>query len=105
MEKNNQNNQEYFNLIKGRGLIFVLFRAEWCDACRLQSKMLYELSNEIKKKIKIVKIDVDEQPHFAQQNDIKVIPTIIAYKNGQPCFKSTGLTSKGQIAEFIINLL
>ena len=91
--------------LKGTGVKILFFRTGWCEACSLQSKMLCELANECSFRIKVLKIDVDENEKIAKGYGVKVLPTTITVINGEIVSRLEGLTSKGDIAEILIKLM
>ena len=58
------------------------FWAEWCGPCKMIGPLLVELSEEYAKKVKIVKLNVDENNNTAIQYAVRSIPTLILFKNG-----------------------
>ena len=63
--------------------VLVDFWAEWCGPCRAIAPVLDELSTELDGKVKIVKLNVDENPAIAAQYGVRSIPTMILFKGGQ----------------------
>jgi thioredoxin 1 len=63
--------------------VLVDFWAEWCGPCRAIAPVLDELSSELEGKVKIVKLNVDENPSIAAQYGVRSIPTMILFKGGQ----------------------
>ena len=81
--------------------VLIDFWAEWCGPCKMIGPVLEELSTELDNKIKIVKINVDENNQTAVKFSIRSIPTLMMIKGGQVQAQHIGAASKSQIKEFI----
>ena len=81
--------------------VLVDFWATWCGPCRMIAPILEEIANENVGKIKVAKINVDEEMELAMQFKIEAIPTLLVFKNGEIVNKSLGVLAK----EEILNLL
>jgi len=79
--------------------VLVDFWAPWCGPCRIVGPVLEEIASEESDKVKIVKVNVDENQQYASQLGVFNIPTMIVYKNGQPVDKIVGAMPKAQILE------
>ena len=82
-------------------LIIVDFWAPWCGPCKQISPVLEKIANEADGKILLVKINIDENQQIAAQLRIQSIPTIYAFKNGQPVDAFQGVLPEKKIIEFI----
>ena len=83
------------------GIVIVDFFATWCGPCRMMSMILEEIEEEVKDKVKIVKVDVDENENLARKFGIMSIPTILFYVNGKMYEKHVGLWQKENLLELI----
>jgi len=81
--------------------VLIDFWAEWCGPCKMIGPVLEELASELNGKLKIVKVNVDENNQTAVQFAIRSIPTLMIIKNGQVQGQHIGAASKTQIQEFI----
>ena len=70
--------------------VLVDFWAEWCGPCRAIGPMLEELSVELEGKVKIVKLNADENPQTVVQYGVRSLPTMILFKNGEPADMKIG---------------
>ncbi len=88
-------------LINGDKAVLVDFSAEWCGPCKMQSPILKELAGEMKGKLRIIKIDVDKNPAIAAQYQVRGVPTLILFRNGEAIWRQSGVASKPQLMQII----
>ena len=81
--------------------VLIDFWAEWCGPCKMIGPVLEELATELESKIKIVKVNVDENNQTAVKFSIRSIPTLIIVKGGAVQAQHIGAASKSQIQEFV----
>lgn len=81
--------------------VLVDFWAAWCGPCKMIAPILDELSGTHGDKIKITKMDVDANKEVPGKFNIRGIPTLIIFKNGEPDSTKVGALSKQQLVEFI----
>ncbi|AWN19556.1 MULTISPECIES: thioredoxin [Streptococcus] len=87
------------------GLVLVDFWATWCGPCRMQAPILEQLSEELDEdELKIVKLDVDENPATAQKFGIMSIPTLLFKKDGQVVKQVAGVHTKDQLKAIVAEL-
>ena len=83
------------------GLAMVDFWAEWCGPCRMVSPIVEELAEEYEDRVKVAKVDVDESQRTAQKFNVRSIPSILFFKDGEHVDTVVGAVPKEQLEEKI----
>jgi thioredoxin 1 len=81
--------------------VVVDFWAEWCGPCRMIAPALEEIATEMKGKVKIAKLNVDENPGIASKLGIRSIPTLMVFKGGKQVATKTGAGPKSELTRWI----
>ncbi len=103
IDVNKSNFQE--EVISTDKLVLVDLYATWCTPCKALAPVLEELADKYADKIKVVKVNVDEEESIAAKFGIASIPTVIFFKNGQTSASFVGLRSASEIEKMIEKLL
>lgn len=90
-----------FSQETSEGLVLADFWAEWCGPCKMIAPVLEEIDSEMEDKVKIVKLDVDENQETAGQFGVMSIPTLIFFKDGEVVDKVIGYQPKEALVEVI----
>ncbi|HBM97683.1 TPA: thioredoxin [bacterium UBP9_UBA11836] len=77
------------------------FFAEWCGPCQMLLPVIEEMATAYEGQVKFVKIDTDESPNVARRYEVKSIPTLLVFKDGQPVARGVGYMDKGRLQDFI----
>lgn len=81
--------------------VLVDFWATWCGPCRMLAPTIAQIAEEQAGKIKVGKVDVDEEPELAQQFRIASIPTLMVFKGGQMVKANIGVVPKAVIEDML----
>jgi thioredoxin 1 len=88
-------------VLKSAEAVVVDFWAEWCGPCRMIAPALEEIAGSMAGKVKIVKLNVDENPTTATKYGVMSIPTLMIFKDGQLASRHTGAKPKQQLEQWI----
>jgi thioredoxin 1 len=77
--------------------VIVDFWAEWCGPCHAVSPVLDRIAEERADEVRLVKVNIDEEPELAQRYGIVSIPTIVLFRGGEPAAAAIGAQPKGAI--------
>ena len=81
--------------------VVVDFWAEWCGPCKMIGPSLEEISNELAGKVKVVKLNIDENPELAAQFGVRSIPTLAMFKGGEVADIKVGAAPKTALSAWI----
>lgn len=81
--------------------VMVDFWATWCNPCRMMHPVLEELDKELEGNVKIVKINIDDEPELASEFGVMSIPTFIVLEKGKPVNSSVGVQSKERLKKLL----
>ncbi|MFE8696942.1 thioredoxin [Cytobacillus sp. FJAT-53684] len=85
----------------GSGVVLADFWAPWCGPCKMIAPVLEELDSEVGDKVKIVKLDVDENQETSAKYGVMSIPTLLVFKDGEVVDKVVGFQPKEALAELL----
>jgi len=88
-------------VLQATGPVVVDFWAEWCGPCRMIAPALEEIAGTLGSKVKIVKLNVDENPKTAEKYGIMSIPTLMLFKNGELASRQVGAAPKQKLEQWI----
>ncbi len=81
--------------------VLVDFWAEWCGPCRVLGPTVDSLADDYAGRVKVAKLNIDENPEAAARYGVRSIPTLMLFKDGKPSETAVGLRPKAQLAELI----
>jgi thioredoxin 1 len=89
------------DVLKADGPVVVDFWAEWCGPCKMIGPALEEIAKELGSKVKVVKINIDDNPKTPSQYGVRGIPTLMLFKGGKVASTKVGAAPKGQLQSWI----
>ncbi len=104
MAANISDNDFETEVLNADGAVMVDFWAEWCGPCKALSPIVDEVAGEIGDKVKIVKINIDENPNTPTQYGVRGIPTLMVFKGGEVVDTKVGGMSKNQLSEWLTSV-
>ena len=93
------------SIIRSSTPVLIDFSAEWCAPCKLQSPILVDLVRELNGELKVIKIDVDKNPEIAGRFQVRGVPTLALFKEGNILWRQSGLLDKTSLKNILQNYL
>ncbi len=81
--------------------VVVDFHALWCGPCKVQSPILKDVAVEFGERVRVIKIDIDQNAELARRYNIQSVPTLIIFREGKVVWRHSGVTDKNQLQSVI----
>jgi thioredoxin 1 len=94
-------NSNFNSIIDSETPVLIDFYADWCGPCKMLAPILKEVKDELKDKVKIIKIDVDKNQPLAAQYQVRGVPTMILFKNQKQLWRQSGVLQKQDLINII----
>ncbi|MGH8127903.1 MAG: thioredoxin TrxA [Gammaproteobacteria bacterium] len=88
-------------VLKSDTPVLVDYWAEWCGPCKMIAPVLDEVAGEFKDRVKVAKINIDENAQTPRKYNVRGIPTLMLFKGGDVIAQKTGALSKSQLSAFL----
>lgn len=89
------------DVLKAKGHVLVDFWAEWCGPCKQLSPIVDDVANELKGKLAVFKVNIDQNPDVPAKYNVRGIPTLVIFKGGAPIATKVGSLPKSSLVEWI----
>ena len=91
----------FTELIKQSDLVLVDFYADWCGPCKMMSPVLIEVKKHFNDKLKVLKINVDNNQSLSAKLQVRGVPTLILYKSNQQVWRQSGVVDANQLISLV----
>ncbi|RLD35207.1 MAG: thioredoxin [Bacteroidetes bacterium] len=92
---------KFNDIIQGSTPVLIDFSAEWCQPCKMMPPILKDVKKQLGERIRILKVDVDRNPAIAQKYQIRNVPTLMVFKNGQVVWRQAGVIPAQQLLQML----
>jgi thioredoxin 1 len=96
-------NGNFNELIKGETPVLVDFSAEWCVPCKMMAPVLEQLKNKMADRVRVLKIDVDENRELAYKYNIRSVPTLMLFQGGVTKWSGVGVMTSDYLENVVNN--
>jgi thioredoxin 1 len=93
---------KFDSLINDSRPVIVDFHAILCSPCKMQSPILKDVAAELGERVRIIKVDVDNNNEIASRYKVQSVPTIIVFKNGKQVWRESGVVGKTQLKNVLM---
>ncbi|MFT3918113.1 thioredoxin family protein [Cloacibacterium sp.] len=93
--------QKFQEIINSEKPVLIDFFATWCQPCKVQSSVLVTVKEQVGDSARIIKIDIDQYPAIASEYNVRGVPTLAIFKNGQMLWKESGVHDVNSLVNLI----
>lgn len=101
MGKNISDDQFEQEVLKSEKLVLVDFWAEWCGPCKMVAPLIEQIAEEMKDKVEVVKMEIDQNPKTPSEMGVRSIPTLMLFDKGKQVDVKIGVHTKDKLVEWI----
>lgn len=96
-------NNTFQDIINSETPVLIDFYATWCGPCQMLGPILKQVKDSLGERVSIIKVDVDKNQELATMQQIRGVPTMILFQNGQQLWRQSGVLSKEEIIQVILD--
>ncbi|HLP64766.1 thioredoxin [Flavobacterium sp.] len=95
-------NNTFHDIINSNKPVLIDFYATWCGPCQMLGPILKQVKDSLGDRVSIIKVDVDKNQELASMQQVRGVPTMMLFQNGQQLWRQSGVLSKEEIIQIIL---
>lgn len=96
-------NNTFQDIINSEKPVLIDFYATWCGPCQMLTPILKQVKDSLGERVSIIKVDVDKNQELAAMQQVRGVPTMMLFQNGQQLWRQSGVLSKEEIIQIILD--
>ncbi len=96
-------NNTFQDIINSETPVLIDFYATWCGPCQMLGPILKQVKDSLGDRVSIIKVDVDKNQELAAMQQVRGVPTMMLFQNGQQLWRQSGVLSKEEIIQVILD--